>query len=420
MNLNVQTDRMLVREAGHSKRYALLSFTAPDAVRTGTRPPLNVSFVIDRSGSMGGSKITLAREAVIQALRMLRDTDRFSVVAYDNEIDVLVPSTFASSEALRNASERVAQLEARGSTDLSGGWLKGCEQIAEHLAPEMTARCLLLSDGLANAGIQDHAELARHSRALAERGIRTSCLGIGDDYDERLLGAIATASGGHAYDVEQAVQIPDILTSELGEALEIVARDVIVTVRPAPGMQVTTLNRFEMETKPDGSVALKLGDLAARQEAAVVFRMKFPPGAAKSAIAASFTVSDARGVLTAPETDILWTFANHAANDAQPRNRQVDHAVARLYAAAARAEALEMNRAGRYQDSGLRVRRTSDKIASYASGDPVLDALVQELRQKDMPMMSARLSSGVMKRSVSASLSASRMRDESGKARRKP
>ena len=419
MNLNVQTDRSLVREAGKSTRYALLSFTAPDAARTATRPPLNVSFVIDRSGSMGGSKIQLAREAVIQALRMLRDTDRFSVVAYDNEIDVVVPSTHASVEAVRNAAERVKALEARGSTDLSGGWLKGCEQIAQHLDPEMTARCLLMSDGLANAGIKDHDELARHSKALAERGIRTSCLGIGDDYDERLLEGIASSSGGHSYHVEEPVQIADILTSELGEALEIVAKEVVITVRPAPGMSVTTLNRFAMEARADGTFALSIGDLAARQEVALVFGMKFPSGPAKTAIAASFRVSDARGALTAPETDILWTFADHAANDAQPRNRQVDHAVATLYAAAARAEALEMNRAGRYQESGVRLRRTSDRIASYASGDAVLSALVEELREKDMPQVSARMSRGDMKRNLTASSHMRLMRDESGKARRK-
>ncbi len=351
---------------------------------------------------------------------MLRDTDRFSVIAYDNEIDVVVPSTHATAEAVRNASERVKELQARGSTDLSGGWLKGCEQIAQHLDAEMTARCLLLSDGLANAGIQDRDELARHSKVLAERGIRTSCLGIGNDYDERLLEAIATASGGHAYDVEQAVQIPDILTSELGEALEIVAKDVVITVRPGAGMSVTTLNRYPLEAKSDGSVALALGDLAARQEVALVFRMKFPSGTAKSALAATFKVSDARGALSAPETDILWTFADHAANDAQSRNRVVDHAVAMLYAAAARAEALEMNRAGRYQDSGAWLKLTSDKIASYAGGDPVLNAIVEELREKHVPAMSAAMSSGDMKRDLSASLSMSRMRDESGKARRKP
>ena len=125
----------------------------------------------------------------------------------------------------------------------------------------MTARCLLMSDGLANAGIQDRDELARHSKALAERGIRTSCLGIGDDYDERLLAGIATSSGGHAYHVEHPVQIPDILTSEIGEALEIVAARSSSAVRPSPGMSVTTLNKFELDARSDGSLWLRLGDL---------------------------------------------------------------------------------------------------------------------------------------------------------------
>ena len=417
MNLTVQTDRTLVREAGKSTRHVLLTFTAPDRVGAATRPPLNVSFVIDRSGSMGGSKIQLAREAVIQALRMLRDTDRFSVIAYDNEIDVVVPSTPASAEAVRNATERVKELEARGSTDLSGGWLKGCEQIAQHLDPEITARCLLMSDGLANAGIKSRPELAQHSKALAERGIRTSCLGIGHDYDERLLEGIAISSGGHAYHVEQPVQIPDILTSEIGEALEIVARDVVVAVRPAPGMSVTTLNKFELDAKSDGSLALRLGDLAARQEVALVFAIKFPSGVAKSALAASFKVSDARGSLTAPETDLLWTFADHAANDAQPRNGEVEHAVALLEAAAARAEALEMNRLGRYADSSSRLKYTAARLSGSARPDVVEVGMALGRDEKDY---SAPMSEGERKRKFSDSLSVSRMRDMLGKAKRKP
>ena len=417
MNLKVQTDRTLVREAGKSTRHVLLTFTAPEAVRTTTRPPLNVSFVIDRSGSMGGSKITLAREAVIQALRMLRDTDRFSVIAYDTDIDVIVPSTRATAEAVRNGADRVKELQARGSTDLSGGWLKGCEQIAEHLDPEMTARCLLMSDGLANAGIQDRDELARHSKALAERGIRTSCLGIGADYDERLLAGIATSSGGHAYHVELPVQIPDILTSEIGEALEIVARDVVVAVRPSPGMSVTTLNKFELDARSDGDLWLRLGDLSARQQVALVFAIKFPSGTARSAIGASFKVSDGRAVLNAPETDILWTFADHAPNDAQPRNGEVDDAVAILEAAAARAEALELNRLGQFEGSSARLKRTWARLSS--SRRPGAVALAQSL-QDEAPDYAAPMSDGVMKRKFSDSLSASRMRDESGKARRKP
>lgn len=437
MAMSIQTDRSLVRETGMSVRYALVSFTAPDASRIVERQPLNVSFVIDRSGSMGGSKIELALAAVAQALRMLRDTDRFSVIAYDHDVVVVVPSTPATPEAVRNAVAQVQGLQARGSTDLGAGWLKGCEQIAQHLREGETTRCLLLSDGLANQGITDRDVLAEHSRELGGRGVRTSCLGIGNDYDERLLEAIATSSRGHSYNVETAVQIPDILTSELGEALETVARDVVVRVRPSlsagvgptfrsglsgSGGTVTikTLNRYPLTTHGDGSASLQLGDLTARQEVALVFRLKFPAGRSGEHASALFGVTDASRVLSIPDNDIIWTFAGHAENDAQPRNRTVDRAVAELYAAAARAEALEMNREGRYQDSGARLEEIARRIEAYAGHDPVLRELVEELRQRHKVTYSAPMSALLSKSEYASSLNASRMRDESGKARRRP
>ena len=92
--------------------------------------PVNVAFVLDRSGSMGGEKIELARRAVDHALRLLRSDDRFSLVVYDSEIDVIVESTLATPRACEHARARLASIEARDSTDLCGGWLAGCEQVA--------------------------------------------------------------------------------------------------------------------------------------------------------------------------------------------------------------------------------------------------------------------------------------------------
>ena len=126
MTLKVQTDRTLVREEVRSVRYVLLSFTAPEAVGAAAREPVNVSFVIDRSGSMGRSKIRLAREAILQALRLLKSTDRFSVVSYDNEIDVVVPSTLAGSEAVR-------QRDRPGRTDRSPRQYSPQRRLAEGL-----------------------------------------------------------------------------------------------------------------------------------------------------------------------------------------------------------------------------------------------------------------------------------------------
>jgi len=75
----------------------------------------------------------------------------------------------------------------------SAGWLLAAEHVATAMATDSRAshRVLLLSDGQANQGIMDGAELARHTRGLLERGILTSAVGIGDGYDELLLGRMA-------------------------------------------------------------------------------------------------------------------------------------------------------------------------------------------------------------------------------------
>jgi len=142
---SLRTDVPVVPAGSPVTRHLLLTLTAPEAPRTAVRPSMHVAFVLDRSGSMGGSKIRLAREAVTQALGMLRSDDRFALVAYDDRVDVVVESTSASAEARRHALRSLQAIDARGSTDLAGGWMAGCEQVAPHLAEEPAGRYLLLT-----------------------------------------------------------------------------------------------------------------------------------------------------------------------------------------------------------------------------------------------------------------------------------
>ena len=226
MDYSIRIDRHLIRAAGGSIRYALVSIVAPQAPPKAGREPLHASLVLDRSGSMGGQKIVLARESVRLALQALRPADRFSLVAYDDEITTVVESTKATAEARRNAVVKLAAIDARGSTDLHGGWKAGCEQLGAHLGAQQVGRCLLLTDGQANVGTVDPAELAALAGAARKTGrIATSTFGIGEDFDERLLRGMADASSGRFYYIERPEQIPDLLTSELGELLEVVAHD---------------------------------------------------------------------------------------------------------------------------------------------------------------------------------------------------
>jgi Ca-activated chloride channel family protein len=366
---------------------------------------------------MGGQKIDLARRAVVQALRLLRPADRFSIVIYDHEVHVLGQSSLATPEAVRAATREVNALEARGDTDLGAGWLRGCEQIAEHLEGEQVGRCLLLSDGLANRGITDRSALAVHAQALRQRGVTTSTFGIGADFDERLLEEMARAGSGHFYYIEQAVQIPDFLTSELGEALDTVARDVIVSARGAEGVAVTLLNGFPVSLGHDGETVVRLGDLVSRQDVSLVFRLAFQAGPLRGPSRVVFRVASKGSALTAPEADAVWTYGDDEANEAQMRNVLVDRAVAELEHAHASAEALELNRAGHFDAARTRLQLGADAIAQWAGNDAQIVSVVHRIREEAVAY-AAPMSSSEMKAQHFASANLSRMRSEGGRARR--
>ena len=420
-----RTDRRLVRAGVHSKRYVLLELTAPRAEPRQRRMPVNVALILDRSGSMGGQKIALAKQAVERALMALDERDRFSLVVYDDRVDVVVASTLASAEAKRNARERLREIDARGSTALAEGWLRGAEQVAIGQSDEFVNRCLLLTDGLANVGETDPAVLRRHAEELRARGIATTTFGIGADFDERLLEALADAGGGHFYFIEQAAQIPDYLTSELGEALEVVARDVEIAMQLAPGFRFEPLTRLAHHAGNGGAqggagaARLRLGDLVSGQELEVVVALEFPRGSIGQSVSAFFTLADRDGVLAgqAGGCSVTWQYADHAANDAQPRDRDVDRAVARLYAARARDQALDLNRRGDFTAAGAALRGVAERIRGYAGSDAELWELAKGLEADDRAV-SAPMPAMAMKSMHFQSANVARSRDAQGKARR--
>ena len=89
MRFQVETDRPLIANDSMT-RYVLATIVAPEGAPR-ERPPVNLGLVLDRSGSMSGEKIRLAKDAAVAAIRRLDPRDRFSVVVYDENVDVVVP-----------------------------------------------------------------------------------------------------------------------------------------------------------------------------------------------------------------------------------------------------------------------------------------------------------------------------------------
>src|SRR6478672_153012 len=187
--MNIQTDRAFVPAGTATVRYLTVTITAPARERRADRPVAHVALVLDRSGSMAGRKIDMAKKAVEHAIQLLNDRDRLALVCYDDKIDTLLSATQATAEAKTLALSRLRATDARGSTDLCGGWLQGASEIgaSEPGNAATVTRVLLLSDGLANQGERDPEALARHAADLRARGITTSTFGLGADFDERLM-----------------------------------------------------------------------------------------------------------------------------------------------------------------------------------------------------------------------------------------
>ena len=430
LNLKARADRRFIRSTYRSNRFILAEITAPHAHREESergRPPVNLAFVIDRSGSMAGEKIRLAKEAVRQSITRLQTNDRFSVVVYDDVVEVVVPSTRATPESRERALAQLATIDARNQTNLAEGWLRGCAQVAEHLVADGVSRCLLLTDGLANVGMTDRDELARHAGELRARGVSTTTFGVGADFDEVLLQAMSTAGGGNFYYIAEAQQIGDYVTSEVGEALDVVARDVRLEIVTPESAAVEALSPFPIESRGARAV-VSLGSMVAEQVVQVVLRVNLPLGEIGRETGVVLSVAGASGSMSggsvgsaepSESVAISWQYADSKTNDLQERDAEVDRAVARVFASRARQEATALNRAGDFGRAAAALASVAKRIRSYAGRDAEMRSLIASLEQ-DSQQLAAPMPAASLKEMHFRSYRMAKSRDEMGRAMRRP
>lgn len=410
---SLRTDCPLVRSSASSVRHVLITVDAP--VSTGpraSRPPVDVAFVLDRSGSMSGEKIVLAREAIVKGLGMLSPSDRSTIVVYDTEIDVVAP---LSRDGRRQAAADLALIDARGGTDLAAGWLTACMQLAEADTPGDLRKCLLMSDGQANHGITDHAELERHAAELRARGIITSTFGVGRDFDEELMTAVARAGGGQAYFIEHANQTLDLLTSELGETLDTVLRDVVLRLTVPAGVSLEVMSDFTMTG--DGSTnEVRLGHMVSGQSLSVLVRVDCPVGELGRTLTLGASVTS-REEPESAWTELAWTYADDAANERQERNSEVDTEVAKVHAARARREALHFSRRGDFVSARAAISSAAAGLRPLAARSISAQAEM-DLLQDEAPLFARAMPAMEMKQREYAARGTLASRDAKGRARR--
>lgn len=254
---------------GLEKAYLLLEMKGTSDVKA-NRAPINLSLVLDRSGSMHGSPIQYSKQACQFVVGQMSSDDLLSMVAFDNQITTVFEPEKVSYKDLMKA--KINNIEPGGTTNLSGGLIKGAQYVLTHKKSGVVQRVILLSDGHANEGITDKVQLSKIAQEYKASGVGITTMGVGEGFDEELMETIADNGGGNFYYIDQPDQIPQIFARELEGLLKVVAQNVHLKLKPSPFVQITNIFGY-MDTQDDGKRLLSLGDIYSEEIKSVLIEV---------------------------------------------------------------------------------------------------------------------------------------------------
>jgi Ca-activated chloride channel family protein len=252
----------------------------PAGAKARVRAPVDLALVIDTSGSMEGAKIQAARASARTIVQRLADGDVLSVDTFSGQARTLVPPVVLTPETRARALSTIAELGTGGSTNMFDGLALAQMHVAQAPGDHPVRRIVMISDGQANVGPsspQALGELAQHSLGL---GAQVTSLGVGLDYDERTLDAIAERTSGRIFHVGDPREMTATLEQEIDMLARTVADQAVLEVVPAPGVTLAGIEGARVEFAEDGAVRIPLGALYAGQHREALVRVRLERAAA--------------------------------------------------------------------------------------------------------------------------------------------
>jgi Ca-activated chloride channel homolog len=243
ITMEVVPSREATMANGPAREQFLVELTAGGRAGVGARTPMNLCLVIDRSGSMEGPPLEYVKQACSFVVDLLTPNDVLSIVTFEETVDVLMPpQRVTNKELIKSGIQRIV---AGNTTNLYDGLALAAQQVMQVSDPGRVTRLVVLSDGDPTAGIKDFGALVQHAAEIKSRGITSTFLGFGPDYNEELLAGMAKRSGGNYYYIPRPEMIPEIFRAELEKLMTVVARNL--------KLELKTSRWVSLRNVPDGA-----------------------------------------------------------------------------------------------------------------------------------------------------------------------
>lgn len=233
-----------------------------------SRPPINISLVVDASGSMDGEGIKQARAACGALVDSLSEGDALSIVTYGSKPKVIVSAVKITKETRASSKKAIEGIAADGTTDMAGGLKVGLEQLREHMKADGINRIVLVGDGVPNDA---PSVLAIADQARAQR-VPVTSLGLGPEFDETLMASIAQRSGGTFHFIEDASRVTKVFQDQIAKMNRLVARNAWVEITGGPGVAI--LETFGLPGVVGRTGRIHIGDLTEGQTRDTIMRVK--------------------------------------------------------------------------------------------------------------------------------------------------
>jgi Ca-activated chloride channel homolog len=261
----------------------------------------NLSLIIDCSSSMRGEKFKQAKESALDLFGILGDKDYLSIISFHKSAKVSLRSSRKSES--ESAENMIRNLQLGIGTNIYEGLALAYKEISKQTIKadddnkkkkSITRRIILLTDGQASVGKMEEKDFVSLSKKIRDDGITITTIGIGDDYDQQLLHAIAENGGGVPYHVNDAIDLHRIFSKQADELSGTALISPTFTITMMPGAKIQdvytvtpTLRKQNVDKSNNSRYVARLKDIIIGQGQTLALRVEVPersPGIYRLAI----------------------------------------------------------------------------------------------------------------------------------------